>query len=106
MTVNDYGSGLAYYICADAETDFYLDLYRNIISEQHIPPVMDSIPEGIEISSRTIKNTEYVFVQNFTEEPICIRLPNESEILFGCYDGTIQGYSSVIYRKKTQLPQN
>ncbi len=105
LTVNNYGSGLAYYVCADAEMDFYLDLYRNIIAEQNIPPVMDSIPEGIEISSRTIKNTEYVFVQNFTEEPICIRLPNEAEILFGCYDGAIQGYSSVIYRKKTQLPQ-
>ena len=36
LTVNQYGKGYAYYICADAEEPFYHDLYAKILAKHHI----------------------------------------------------------------------
>ena len=101
LTVHRYGKGLAYYVCADAEECFYEDLYRGIITQQHIQPIIDAVPEGIEVSSRNSENYDYVFLQNFTNDPIPIRLPENAEILSGNYDGDVHGYSTVIFRRKT-----
>lgn len=100
LTVHEYGNGLAYYICADAEERFYNDLYRAIITRQHIQPIMDVIPEGIEVSSRRGGEYEYIFVQNFTDEAVHIAIPDGAKILSGNYDKTVQGYSTVIFQRK------
>ena len=94
LTVHPYGSGLACYVCADAEADFYQDLYRNLIADRQIRPILDDIPEGIEVSSRSDTSHEYVFVQNYTDGAVSIRLPDDGRILSGSYDGTIPGYST------------
>ena len=99
LTVNEYGSGHAYYICADAEADFYYNLYQRIITRQQIRPILDRIPEGIEVSSRVNKDFEYVFVQNYTCNAIDICLPDDIKILSGEYDGTIPEYSTIIFQR-------
>lgn len=101
LTVHKYGSGHAYYICADAEADFYHDFYQRIITAQQIRPILDRIPEGIEVSSRVHKDFEYVFVQNYTDSTIDICLPDHIEILSGNYNGTISGYTTIILQRKS-----
>lgn len=100
LTVHPYGKGFAYYVCADAEADFYDDLYRSITVQQGIPSILETIPEGVEVSSRKSKTYEYVFVQNFTNTAVKIALPEKAEILFGNAEETIQPYSTVILRRR------
>lgn len=100
LTRHRYGQGTAYYICADAERGFYHDLYQQIIAKHQLQQIMKNIPAGIEISSRTGKQFEYIFIQNYTENKIPVRIPDDAEILWGNYDGDVSGYSTVICRRK------
>lgn len=100
LTVHKYGNGYAYYICADAEPDFYYDFYQRVITTRQIRPILDNIPEGIEVSSRIHKDTEYVFVQNYTGDAVAVGLPDDITILSGNYDGTISAYASIIFQRK------
>ena len=100
VTVHRYGAGLAYYIGADADAEFYQDLYQSIMSERQIRPILDGIPEGIEVSSRINQDFEYVFIQNYTCDAIAICLPDDIDILSGNYDGMIWGYSTIIFQRK------
>lgn len=100
LTVHKYGNGYAYYICADAEPDFYYDFYQRVITTRQIRPILDNIPEGIEVSSRIHKDTEYVFVQNYTGDAVAVVLPDDITILSGNYDGTISAYASIIFQRK------
>ena len=102
LTVHQYGDGLAFYLCADAEAAFYDDFYRLIIQEQKLLVITDSIPEGIEVSSRTDGQQEFIFVQNYTHSPIPFSLPAHAQILFGEYDGTIKEYSTIIYQMEVK----
>lgn len=99
LTRHKYGKGVAYYICADAEMSFYHDLYKQIITENHIRQIMKDIPDGIEVSSRNGKKYEYLFIQNYTEHKICINLPDKTEILWGSHNGTVSQYSTIICRR-------
>lgn len=102
LTVHKYGDGLAFYLCADAEDTFYYDFYRQIIQEQELPVIMDHIPEGIEVSSRSSGRQEFIFAQNYTDSPIPFTLPGHAQILFGKYDGTIKEYSTLIYQMEVK----
>ena len=102
LTVHKYGDGLAFYLCADAEDTFYYDFYRQIIQEQELPVIMDHIPEGIEVSSRSSGRQEFIFAQNYTDSPIPFTLPGHAQILFGQYDGTIKEYSTLIYQMEVK----
>ena len=81
---------------------FYYDFYRQIIQEQELPVIMDHIPEGIEVSSRSSGRQEFSFAQNYTDSPIPFTLPGHAQILFGKYDGTIKEYSTLIYQMEVK----
>ncbi len=104
LTRHKYGKGIAYYICADAEDRFYLALYQKIIAEAKLTPILNNIPEGIEVSSRIGKDNEYVFIQNYSASEIPVELPGNADILYGVYCGSIPGYSTIIYRKARGVP--
>ena len=71
LTVNDFGSGKAYYVCADAEQKFYDDVYAQIVREAGVQkPLTREIPAGFEVSTRTGEKAEYIFVQNFNNETV------------------------------------
>ena len=80
--------------------NFYHDLYNRIITENQLQQIMTDIPDGIEVSSRSGEKYEYLFIQNYTDHKISIRIPKNTEILWGSYDGGVCGYSTVICRKK------
>ena len=102
LTVHKYGDGLAFYLCAVAVDTFYYDFYSQIIQEQELPVIMDHIPEGIEVSSRSSGRQEFIFAQNYTDSPIPFTLPGHAQILFGKYDGTIKEYSTLIYQMEVK----
>ena len=52
------------------------------------------------VLSRSGEKYEYLFIQNYTDHKISIRIPKNTEILWGSYDGGVCGYSTVICRKK------
>lgn len=91
-----YGNGNVYYICADAEQAFYDDLYRLILSEAGVKPILaGSIPEGIEVTSRESEEGELIFIQNFGEKEEEITLP-DGRVLFGRADGKLAPMDNVV----------
>lgn len=75
VTVHPYGKGRAYYICTDAEEGFYNDFYKEVTASLNLAPILPSMPEGLEVSSRQDEENEYIFVQNFTDDPISLPVP-------------------------------
>jgi len=107
LTKNSYGKGWAYYICADAGQDFYDDFFRNLTIDAGIKPLLEGwLPEELEISSRESKQYEYLFVQNYSREPVLlgektISCMGEGTLLLGkiSENGEIDGYGTVVIRK-------
>lgn len=99
LTINQYGKGIAYFICTDADENFYRDFYNKVILNSNIKPILDNIPDNIEISSRASENKEYIFIQNYSSDKISISIPNNTQIVYGDYDGCILGYSTIILER-------
>lgn len=101
-TENDFGSGKAYYICADAEQKFYDDLYAGIVAEAGIRKVFSGeIPEGIAVSVRTDAENEYIFIQNYNAQPTAF-LPEmeDAELMLGELTGEMKPFSTAVLKRK------
>ena len=108
LTVNQYGKGKAYYICADAEQSFYDDLYQNICAEAGLKaPIPCSVPEGVEVTTRESEDTQYIFIQNYnrTDVKLPIRV-NDYEVIFqseGVETGgaiTLRKFNTVVLKNR------
>ena len=108
LTVNQYGKGKAYYICADAEQSFYDDLYQNICAEAGLKaPIPCSVPEGVEVTTRESEDTQYIFIQNYnrTDVKLPIRV-NDYEVIFqseGVKTGgaiTLRKFNTVVLKNR------
>ena len=89
-----------HYICADAEELFYHDFYAKILAKHHIHSILNTIPDGIEVTSRTDDDYEYIFIQNFSYRNIDIVLPKKGDIIYGNKNGNIRQYETIVFRKK------
>lgn len=84
VTTKAFGNGLACYVAADAEQKFYDEFYAQLIHQAGIQPVVrGKLPSCVDVSSRVKGEWEYIFVQNYHNQPISVRefLP-EGEILY------------------------
>lgn len=99
LTVNQYGKGYAYYICTDAEEAFYNEFYSKILAKHHIHSILNTVPEGIEVTSRINDGYEYIFIQNFSVHTVTLDLPPKIDILYGNKDGNIHQYETIVFRK-------
>lgn len=107
LTRNHYGKGMAYYVCADGEQDFYDDLFWKVACEAGIKPLVEGlIPEEVEVTSRESDQYEYLFLQNFSRQPAVL----EQKLLDSLSDGRrllgeisgrgeIEPYGTVIIRR-------
>ena len=95
LTVNRFGEGKAWYVCADFEQRLYDDLYRAIAGEAGIRGPLGEVPEGVEVTTRTGGDKDFIFIQNFRRERVAVALPAGAEILCGEYDGTIDSFGTV-----------
>ena len=102
LTVNRYGKGLAYYVCADAEQRFYDDLYAHIAAEAGMKgPLANPVPEEVEVSARTGEKAEYIFVQNWNRRPVSYQPdPADGTVIFGDPEGKMEPFGTLIFRRE------
>ena len=101
MTVNEFGKGKAYYVCADAEQKFFDDVYEEIVAKTGVErPLKQRIPEGIEVCTRQSEDAEYIFIQNFNKVPTAFTPEVEgAEVLFGEVTGEMKPFSTIIFKR-------
>ncbi len=76
MTVNRFGKGRAYHICATAETALYSDLMAMLSAELGLERAIDcDIPENVSATYRTGEGRKIVFLQNFGASPAKLDIP-------------------------------
>lgn len=99
LTVNEYGAGRAYYVCADAEQKLYNDLYRTIADDCGLEPILPGQPDDVIVSCRRDAEADYIFAYNFADTARRIRVPDGCSVLYGQSDGTIAAYSALVLER-------
>ena len=64
LTHKKYGKGHVYYVAADMEAAFYEDFLGRAAEEAGVKMPLTFIPEGISVTTRENKDTEYLFNQD------------------------------------------
>lgn len=94
---NAFGKGRAFYVCADAEQDFFDDLYAKLTAEAGISPLLPGgVPDGVEVTCREKGGIRYIFIQNFSGRQEEIVLP-EGTVIWG-KDGVLAPLETVVVR--------
>lgn len=100
LTENEWGKGKAYYVCADFEEDFYCDFYAYLLNEAGVKPLVNSLPKGVEVTSRETDKERYIFALNYNQNPVKIQLPyGEWETVYGKADGEIKGLDVLVLKQ-------
>lgn len=94
---NKYGEGTAYYVCADFEQSFYSDLCRKLAEEKELLEMPSEIPEGIAVTTRENDTQQFLFLQNFGNESVSIKMPQEWRQLLG--NAEVASYETVVFAK-------
>lgn len=96
ITVNQFGDGEAYYVGTELSTGLAAKLADELIREGGLNS-FGGTPNGVEISHRSAKEKDYIFVINHTGETKNIEIPKK---WVACYDGQsnlIPPYSAYVY---------
>ena len=101
ITKNQYGKGFAYYVCADFEQGFYDEVISKIVALTNIEKPMKVIPNGVEVSTRKSEKNEYIFIQNYNNHEVDMKIELENaEIILGEYSGEkMQKFQTIIVKK-------
>ncbi len=83
LTENKHGEGLAYYISADMEQDFYDDFVESLLSKIKVEPLLPKVADKVFVSSRYNDKYTYIFVQNYGKDTEKIELPENAEVIYG-----------------------
>ena len=76
VTVNQVGSGKAWYVASRNDAAFQRDFFGNIIRELKLPRALDSqFPEGVTAHRRTDGESEFIVVENYSDKTQTLRLP-------------------------------
>lgn len=102
LTENVYGKGKAYYVCTDAEQEFYDNFIEKLAQLNNIKSLIGKKPsKNVIIKSRESENYEYIFVQNFENEFAEFELPKDMELIYGEFkENEIKPYSTIILKRK------
>lgn len=75
LTLNVFGQGKAYYQTFRDTGEFYDDTLDMILTDLDIKPLLKAkLPKGVYAHARQDDDTKYVFVQNYTKEPVTVEL--------------------------------
>ena len=107
FTRNYWGSGTAYYVCSDADEEFYDDFFESLVDQGVLKPIIKGrIPEVIEVTSRKSEEYEYVFLQNFSDreihlDPVTVSELKKETLLLGSItkDGGLNGYDTLVLKR-------
>ena len=100
LTHKKYGKGHVYYVAADMEAAFYEDFLGRAAEEAGVKMPLTFIPEGISVTTRENKDTEYLFIQNFGEKTQTVSLPGDYEVLYGSADENMAPLATRILKRK------
>jgi len=82
LTVNRFGKGRAYFIAFRNHRDFELDFYNGLIREMDLKRALDvDLPEDVTAQVRTDETFDYIFIQNYANEPRTISLQDGMQML-------------------------
>ncbi|MCF7940897.1 MAG: beta-galactosidase [Spirochaetia bacterium] len=79
VTRNTFGEGAAWYVSARPEAGYMRELLLHICTEAKVKPLITA-PLGVEVTIRTGSAASWMFILNFTREPVTVDL--------GEYSGT------------------
>ena len=83
VTVNDFGSGHAWYIASRPE-QAYLDMfYDKLVSQTGMTRLIENLPAGVQVTAREGENGKYLFVMNYTRHVVRVYLPAGVNALTG-----------------------
>jgi beta-galactosidase len=69
VTVNEFGSGRAYYLAARTEERFLSDFHGALVARLGLRRVLETeLPDGVSVVERRDEKKRFVFVMNFSEE--------------------------------------
>lgn len=74
VTMNRYCNGVAYYVGTICDADFYESFAANLMMQTGIPR-LKGLPRGVEVTTRSNGNDEYIFFFNNSESHVTIPLP-------------------------------
>lgn len=78
LTLNKFGQGEAYYIASRNKDKFLSEFYQQLIKRIELDRVLESdLPGGVTVQKRTDGSSEFIFIQNFTQEQKEIDLPGK-----------------------------
>lgn len=79
LTVNRFGQGKAYYVASRNDGRFQRDFLGFLATDLALPRALEVVlPAGVSASSRWHGERKYVFLFNFTAQPVCVSLPPEA----------------------------
>ncbi len=92
LTVNRFGAGEAWYVATSPEAAFLQDWLPQLCADRGIVPLLDAVPEGIEVTMRSKDGQDYLFVLNHIADAVVVDLGGQAgtDLLSG---RTLQGSS-------------
>lgn len=69
VTKHQYGKGTAYYIGTQADADLTDQVVQLLLNEHDIP-VMEDVPAGVEVTTRTKDGKDFVFIMNHNDTAV------------------------------------
>lgn len=83
LTVNQLGSGEAWYLAARAEERFLADFYQEIAARAGVDLPAEKAVPGVHVSRREKQGVVYTFVMNFSGEERPVALPEGHDLISG-----------------------
>lgn len=76
LTTNNYNDGNAYYMASRNEQRFLDDFYKKLIMNLQLKKSLETeVPLGVSISKRSNDKNNYIFIMNFSENTVQLKLP-------------------------------
>ncbi len=76
LTLNEFGSGKAYYVATVPEDNMLIQLASDICESLNISAPIDA-PSGVEVTRRLNENGEFTFIMNHSKEQKTIKLDSK-----------------------------
>ncbi len=83
VTVNDFGKGHAWYVASRADEAFLDDFYTRRVDDAGILRLIQDLPKGVQAASRASQDGRVVFIMNFSNESVSVKVPSGTDLISG-----------------------
>jgi beta-galactosidase len=108
LTCNEYGKGKAYYQAFRDTGDFKKEVLKKILKDLHIdgalPAIENGLPYGVSAHKRTDGETEYLFVENYSDTAVndvkLGEIYTDMETGTSCDCVSLEKYSAIVLKRR------